>query len=102
MLKSIYTNTSNPRAILGLLVVTVGVVYCTNNADKIVDGAVAKAKELSQKGQEMFARNVTRRDQKLRYIAGLDPNGKVYDTKRKVWINTEDVPQSEIGRQEPY
>ena len=75
-----YTNTSNPKAIVGLLLVTVGVAYCTTHATEIVEGSFAKAKEVAEK------LNALAHHGKKQYrVVERTYDGTLRDTGKNIW-----------------
>lgn len=75
-----YTNTSNWKAIVGLIVVTVAVSYVSANSTQIVNGAIALAKD----GVE-FAKAKIHSNKKQYIVCAKDIDGKVYDTGQRIW-----------------
>lgn len=80
MLKSIYTNTSKPSAIAGLLVLTVGMTYCQTHATEIVDGAMNAIKD----GKSVIESKI-HKGKKLYAELARDFDGNLYDTGRRIW-----------------
>lgn len=80
MLKSIYTNTSKPSAIAGLLILTVGMAYAQSHATEIVEGSVNILKDSKQKIESKL-----RKGKKQYVVAQMDFDGKLYDTGKRIW-----------------
>lgn len=78
--QSLYTNTSSPKAIAGLLLITLATAYVKENATEIVDGTIAKTKDARRSVESKL------RGDKQRYsVLRQDSDGKLYDTGKKVW-----------------
>jgi len=84
MLKSIYTNTSKPTAIAGLLVLTVGLAYCQSHSTEIVEGTAKVVKEFAQ-GFKRGVENRVHSGKQQYYVCGMDIDGNMYDTGRRIW-----------------
>jgi tetrahydromethanopterin S-methyltransferase subunit A len=81
MSSRLYTNTSNVKGVIGLLVVTVLTSYAMANSTKIVNDTVS----LGKKGIEKV-KNMIKKDNKQQYvICGRDIDGHLYDTGRRIW-----------------
>lgn len=78
--QSLYTNTSSPKAITGLLLVTVAVAYAQNHADEIVDGAVNAIK-----GGKRTVEQALHPGKRRYHVLRKDSGGNLYDTGRRVW-----------------
>jgi hypothetical protein len=78
--QSLYTNTSNPKAIAGLLLVTVAVAYCQSHADQIVDGAVSIVKDCPRKAEQLLHYG-----KRKYHVCKQDFDGNVVDTGKVVW-----------------
>jgi hypothetical protein len=79
MYNRLYTNTSNVKAIAGLLLTTVLVTYCATNSEKIVDGAISLAKTGVRKANEFLHNG------KKQYAVLVRENGKLVDSGVRVW-----------------
>ena len=76
----LYTNTSNMKGLIGLLVISVLVSYATANSTKIVDGAVSLTKTSVEK-----VKALCHKDKKQYAVCGRDVDGGLYDTGRRIW-----------------
>jgi len=76
----LYTNTSNAKSIVGLLITVVAVTYVANHADEIVEGVIAKTKTVAGKAEELLHYG------KLQYaVAERHYDGTIHDTGKRVW-----------------
>lgn len=81
---TMYTNTSNPKAIVGLLLVTLATAYIAENATEIVDSikcttksAISKCDELRHRGYKQYS------------VAYRQYDGQIRDSGKRVWIKSE-------------
>lgn len=78
-----YTNTSNWKAIAGLVLTTLLASYVANNSTKIVEGSVSSAKKGLKRGWVRI--NDALHGGKQEYaVWSKDFDGKLYDTGRRV------------------
>jgi antitoxin component YwqK of YwqJK toxin-antitoxin module len=83
MLKTIYTNTSKPGAIMGLLALTVGTTYCTTHAEEIVNGVIKTVNDTSRKVMQTV--NHIKNGEKPFAVWSYDENGNIYDTGARIY-----------------
>lgn len=80
MLKSIYTNTSKPSAVAGLLILTVGLAYAQSHSTEIVEGTFAFAKRSIEKAEDLVHVG------KKKYsVCERSYNGEIRDTGKTIW-----------------
>lgn len=81
-MSNLYTNTSNLKAIFGLVLTTVLVSYASSNATEIV----GDVKSLAKKGLHKAEDCLLHHGKKQYYVCAKDYDGHYYDTGRKVWL----------------
>jgi len=77
-----YTNTSKISGVVGLVALTVGMKYCTDHSDDIVDVTI---KFLTDTKQKIVALLHPRKEETYHYF-GFDRRGYLYTSKHPYWI----------------
>jgi hypothetical protein len=80
MLKSVYTNTSKPTAVAGLLILTVGLAYAQSHSTEIVEGTLGLAKQGIGKVEELMHKG-----KKQYSVCEQTYDGRIRDTGKRIW-----------------
>lgn len=75
-----YTNTSNAKAVIGLVVTTVLLSYATTHSTEIVNGTISLAKKGIEKAEELLHKG-----KKQYAVCARTFDGRVYDTGKRIW-----------------